>query len=491
MKRISLLLLGALAAAGGGAAAQTILPEPLTDAVPTAPLADAAQPRPEAQPEPPAEAAQPVSEPSSVPLTLDRCVGLARANNRRLQAAERQVEAQRFELRSARALLFPSLGASGTALYGTADGRIGIAGGMLPVVGADGVPTGTSAYFPGLDLNYDLGWLYGGGVQLEQPLYLGGKVRTGYRMAGSAYWLALENRRRSEAETVVETSRAYADVVRAQELCKVAEAAHALLGELQRSVQRAFREGMKPRSEVLKVEVKYRESERNLLRSAHARRLAAMYLNRCIGRPLTDSLAVEGSLPEAEEAELRTTDIADRPELRMLDAQYELQRRQVELTRAERRPQVALVGRYGYLGGLGLNGSSVLHGWSFLAGVRLSVPLFHFGRHTNRVRAAEARFEQFRAEREDACELLELEAARAADDLEEARLEVRLAEAEVRSADEHLRASRRRYEAGFETLSDYLEAQALWQRAQQQRVEAQTARYVRLLEYRRAVGRID
>ena len=488
MKRITLLLLCALAAGAGGAAAQTAQSVRPSFSEPAEP----AQKRPLAEME---RSEQPVSKPaplpSASPLTLDRCVELARANNRRLQAADRQVEAQRFELRSARALLFPSLGASGTAFYGTTDGRIGIAGGMLPVVGADGVPTGASAYFPGLDLNYDLGWLYGGGVQLEQPLYLGGKVRTGYRMAGSAYRLALENRRRSEAETVVETSRAYADVVRAQELCKVAEAAHALLGELQRSVQRAFREGMKPRSEVLKVEVKYRESERNLLRSAHARRLAAMYLNRCIGRPLTDSLAVEGSLPEAEEAGPGATGIADRPELRMLDAQYELQRRQVELTRAERRPQVALVGRYGYLGGLGLNGGTVLHGWSFLAGVRLSVPLFHFGRHTNRVRAAEARFEQFRAEREDACELLELEAARAADNLEEAQLEVRLAEAEVRSADEHLRASRRRYEAGFETLSDYLEAQALWQQAQQQRVEAQTARYVRLLEYRRAVGRID
>lgn len=459
MKRIAILLLAALAA---GAAAEA---------------------RPQPAPAPPTE--------PPAPLTLERCVELACANNRQLQAADRQHEAARFELRSARALFLPSIAASGTALYGTASGSLGLQGGLLPVLGADGLPTGASALFPGAELNYRLGWIYGGGLQLEQPLYAGGKVRTGYRMAEAGQRLALENRRRSEAEVIVAASRAYADAVRAQELRKVAEAAHALLEELQRSVQRAFREGMKPRSEVLKVEVKYRESELNLLRSAHAQRIAAMYLNHCIGRPLADSVVLGEGLPEADGAEPAAEGVEARPELRMLDGQRELQRRQVELLRAERRPQLALVGGYGYLGGGTVNGSALLHRWSFLAGVRLSVPLFHFGYRTNRVRAAEARYEQFCAEREDTRELLQLEAARAADDLTEARFEVQIAEAAVRSADEHLRASGRRYEAGLETLSDYLEAQTLWQQARQRRVEALTNRYLRQLEYRRAVGGIN
>ena len=64
----------------------------------------------------------------------------------------------------------------------------------------NGVPTGSTAYFPGLGLDYSLGWIYGGGVTLEQPLYMGGKVRTCYRMARIGSSLAAENRRLTEAE---------------------------------------------------------------------------------------------------------------------------------------------------------------------------------------------------------------------------------------------------------------------------------------------------
>ncbi len=424
------------------------------------------------------------------PLTLEACIEQARANNRTLRAAESGLEAARCDERSLRALLLPALSASGTALRTDAGAALSVAGGLLPVVGADGVPTGAGALFPGLDLSLRGGWLYGGGVQIEQPLYLGGRVRIGVRMAREATALAADERRRAEADVVLRTSRAYADAVRAQELRQVAEAYRRLLVELGRVVERAFGEGMKPRSEVLKVQVKRNESELNLARARHAQRLATMLLCHCIGRPLTDSLVLEGSIPVPTEAEA-PTDVADRPEYRMAGRQYELARQQEALTRGERRPQLALVGRYGYAGGGEANGRMLLHGWSYAAGVRLSVPLFQFGRHANRVRAAEARSEQLLARCEETRELLALEAVRAADGLAEAELEVRMTEAAVAAADEQLRIGRRCYEAGIETLSDLLEVQAQWQQARQRQVEARFDRYLRWLEHRQATGRIE
>ena len=60
-----------------------------------------------------------------------------------------------------------------------------------------------------------------------------------------------------------------------------------------------------------------------------------------------------------------------------------------------------------------------------------------------------------------------------------------------RSADENLRLSRRQYEAGVETLSDHLEAQAMWQQAHRTEVEARIDGYLRWLEYRKAAGLLD
>ena len=64
-------------------------------------------------------------------------------------------------------------------------------------------------------------------------------------------------------------------------------------------------------------------------------------------------------------------------------------------------------------------------------------------------------------------------------------------ERSVASATENLRVSSRQYEAGVETLSDYLEAQVLWQRANQTLVETRINRFLRWIEYRKATGAVE
>ena len=79
----------------------------------------------------------------------------------------------------------------------------------------------------------------------------------------------------------------------------------------------------------------------------------------------------------------------------------------------------------------------------------------------------------------------------AANNLDEARLEIRLADSSLAAADENLRLSIRQYEAGTETLSDRLEAQAMWQQAYRTQVEARVDGYLRWLEYRKAAGLLN
>lgn len=220
---------------------------------------------------------------SQTVLTLDECVRLAKENNKRMEAAEQQLKSSLYEKRSVRALFLPSFSLTGSALYSTADGSYSSGMGQLPVLGADGVPTGQSALFPGIDLAYDLGWIYGGGVKVEQPLYMGGKIRAGYRMTRIGNEIARQNKRLTESEVIVETSRAYADVVRTNELIQVAESYHDLLTELMRTVESARKHGMKSQNDVLKVKVKLNESELNLRRAENGHRLAMMNLCHYIG----------------------------------------------------------------------------------------------------------------------------------------------------------------------------------------------------------------
>lgn len=327
-------------------------------------------------------------------LTLDACIEQAEANNKALAAADRQLAAAQFDFRSARANFFPSFSATGTGLYSTADGGLDIAGGALPVLGVDGMPTGGTALFPGLNLAYEVGWVYGGGIMLEQPLYMGGKVRTGYRMARIGSEMAEQNRRLTRSEVIVSTSRAYASVIRAREMRQVAERYHALLTELLRSVESARKHGLKPQNDVLKVRVKLNESELNLRRTENALRLATMNLCHLIGRPLTDRIEVaDRSARPAVDAGARRRPYgasripASRPEGRAgartvaPGAQRAVAAGgaggQLRLPARRRTERTELVGRL-----------------AFTAGVQVSVPIFHFGGRSNKVRSARARFEQ-------------------------------------------------------------------------------------------------
>lgn len=432
--------------------------------------------------------ASPLCANAQTSLSLDECLALAKQHNKKIAAADLQVSSAEFVRKSARSSFFPSFSLEAMGVYANTDGSLDIEGGMLPVISAEGVPTGNVAYFPGLSLGYELDWMYGAAVKMVQPIYMGGKVRAGYRMSQLGEAIALQNRRLTESEVVIETSRAYASLVRANELHKVAVSYNALLTELKRAVEKAHKAGAKPKNDVLKVEVKLNESVLNLRRAENAMRLATMNLCHYIGRPLTDSVTVGGGLSEKDYGADLGTDISLRPEVTMLASKSELMRQKVNMARSERLPQVGLMAQYGYTNGLKINGTRLFDRWSMLAGVQVSVPLFAFGNHSNKVRAAKAQYEQSLADEADAKELLALEAMQMKNNLDEATLEICLAESAVESAEENLRASRRQYEVGTESLSDYLESHTLWQEAETTLVEARVSRFLRWMEYCKTVG---
>mgnify|MGYP000556260388 CR=1 FL=1 len=95
--------------------------------------------------------------------------------NKEMAASVKQTESARYTAKSYKGNFFPNFTVSGTGLYSNADGSYGIAGGNLPVFLPDatgqfnpGQPSGF-AYFPGINLDYKIGWVYMGGIQLDNP----------------------------------------------------------------------------------------------------------------------------------------------------------------------------------------------------------------------------------------------------------------------------------------------------------------------------------
>ena len=127
---------------------------------------------------------------------------------------------------------------------------------------------------------------------------------------------------------------------------------------------------------------------------------------------------------------------------------------------------------------------------AFSVFLNVSVPLFHFGERTNKVKSAKAKLEQTRLEQDNASEKMLLELIQAANNLDEARLETELSDRSLEQAEENMKVSGKQYEVGLETLSDYLEAQMLWQQAYQTRVDAHFQLYVNYIAYLKAAGQL-
>ncbi len=341
-------------------------------------------------------------------------------------------------------------------------------------------------------MNYKIGTIYTAGVQVEQPLYMGGKIRAAYKMSVLGKEMARLNETLTATEVILQTDKAYVMLIKAKEMKKVAEKYHALLSELSKNVNSAYKHGMKPQNDVLKVQVKLNDSELSLRKADNALRLATMNLCHHIGRPLTDVIDISDEFPQVEEAfQMQTSDITARPEYGIVNKQVAIAEQEVKLNRSELLPHIGVRGSYDYMHGLEINDATFMKQGAFSVFLNVSVPLFHFGERVNKVKSAKLKLEQARLEQESVNEKMMLELMQAANNLDEARLETRLAERSLAQAEENMKVSGKQYEVGLETLSDYLEAQMLWQQAFQTHVDAHFQQYITYIAYLKAAGMLQ
>ena len=429
-------------------------------------------------------------------LTVDDCVEMALEANNSIKSSEYQTRQAKAMVKSLRANYFPDISASATGIYSNARGSYSIEGGNLPVFAPDGngmpVPTGSFAYFPGIGLDYKVGPMFTAGVEVTQPVYMGGKIRSSVAMASHKAEMAHAALEMTRDEVIVAVTTAYADVVKAEQLLEVAKSYKSVVLELQANVESAIAHGMRHNNDRLKVAVRINEADLNILRARNAIRLAKMNLCRVTGQPMITDFDVVDRFPEVTlPAAIESNDVIyDRPEWHALQANGLSLKSQIDITRSELLPQVAVKAGYSYNYGFELNKSALFDRGAFAVLLNVSVPIYHFGGRSAKVDASREEWHRSQAEMHDKEELLMLDLHRSYTNLEEAEAALRLSETSVEQAAENMRLSRVMFDNGMETLSDYLEAQLLWSQSCQQHVEAGFALYTAHIAYLRACGKL-
>jgi len=441
------------------------------------------------------------------PLTLDQCREMALTNNKQIRVAAQSIEKAGYDVKAYRANFLLRFTATGNYLYTNSDMKKTIPGNYLPTFIPDADNPGSLipniltevngtpifkeyAYFPDMNLHLKFSNTYTAGIRAEQPIYMGGKITAAYKASMIGKEIASLNQNLTRSEVILQTDEAYWTYVKTTELHKTAIAYKDVVSELLRNVENAREAGLKSQNDVLKVQVKLNEAELQLRQAENGVRLSRMNLCHVIGLPLDNEIDVSADFDATLPGIAPNADITQRPEYAILSEQVNLKHEQVKLARSEFLPEIGVAATFNYGYGLKLNGDPLLDNTAFSAIASVKIPLFHWGEGRNKVRSAKAEKQIARIQRDDWAEKMELELTQSINLYDEALLEVELTNRSVQQADENLRVSRDHYDTGKETLSNLLEAQAVWQQARANQINAQASLRLNETRYLKAAGKL-
>jgi outer membrane protein len=332
-------------------------------------------------------------------------------------------------------------------------------------------------------------------VDLQWPIYTGGRFAALTRAATAEAGAIAQDREAARADLRLEITRAYWAVITARASVDVVNQALGRIGAHLNDVRNQLNVGLVPPSDVLSLEAQQARQQQLLIEAENVADTAAMDLRRLVGldpgtpfepvdridTPTTASADVEALVDAAK---------ANRAERKALEIRLEGLGERVTAADAGRLPVISTAGGYD----VSRPNPKIFPregAWkpSWDLGVNVNWSLFDGGRA--RAEAAEAAANQKAAEErlKDFDANVDEEVRQRASDLASARAAITAADTGVRSATEARRVIAERFSAGVATNTDVIDAQVALLQAELDRTRALANAKLAEARLDRALGR--
>lgn len=327
-------------------------------------------------------------------------------------------------------------------------------------------------------------------VGINQVVDISGLVRTATDAAALFSRIASLDVQRTRNEVVLQVKQAYYDVLRAQELVKVAEEALKNAETRRRLAEAAVEAGVSPRLDVMRAEAAVAAAQQAVIAARNVLQLAKAAFNNVLGRRVDEPvelLPADETVPdEVDYNQSLQEALAKRPEVVQASLGVSLAEKQVTAARRDVLPNLLIRGQWDF----NLKTSTFQpRESSFTTIAALQFKLWDSGQTQGRIEQARADVEKARVAVESAREGVALEVRNAYLSLLEAREKVAAAERGLQAATESLRVARVRYEAGVSTQLELSDAELAFTQAQQNLVNARYDLRVAWARLEKAMGR--
>ena len=411
-------------------------------------------------------------------LTLDSCRSLAKEHSRTLQQKDEEIKAAHAKKQQVMTNFFPQVAARGVYLHMQKE---------LHLIDWD-KPLGHLNFLIPERLRHlgtvDLRNLWVGNVTAIQPLFLGGKIISGYKMASLAERLQGELRQTAETEVETKLDETYWQVVSLRSKERLLDQLIRLLEQTVKDVDASIDAGVATKVDGLSVRTKLSEAEVKRSQVVNGLELSRMLLADLCGlsedEPFT--LAEEGHLQELllstqtapiardEDTEAAIERRSEIRSLRLVDSIYS---KRVNMESASLFPKLYGVASYSTTNPNSFQGQKKEFGGQYYLGLMLEVPISDLFSGTFKRRQAKAEHRVKQLELAEARSKINLQIKQALRTADDAHRAYTTALSAVKMAEENMRYAKAGYDEGVIPLLNYTMAQTAWMSAQDSLIDAQ------------------
>jgi outer membrane protein len=216
--------------------------------------------------------------------------------------------------------------------------------------------------------------------------------------------------------------------------------------------------------------------ELNLSKAQDGLELSKMALCQEIGLPLETNIQLSDQ-PKLQIGSVKDTGYADyalghRNEMVALDLATKITQSNVNLMKARFMPNVVFTANYLATNPNPYKGFTNDFGFDWNVGVIVNIPIYHWGERQQTLRAARVEQKVATLKMEEAKEKITLQVKQAMFKVNESNRRVSMTQKNINRSEENLKVATDGFKEGMLSASDVLEAQALWQSAISENIDA-------------------
>ncbi|MDR0832808.1 MAG: TolC family protein [Candidatus Symbiothrix sp.] len=379
---------------------------------------------------------------SAAPLTLslEDAITIALSDNPTIKIADQEIERVDYSKKSAWQGLLPTL--DGTGQYG----KYAVPGTMS---------------LAGMKIDMPTDWTVSLGLQLALPLVAPGLWKS-IQLSELEMKMAIEKARASKITLRNEVTKAYYNILLAQDSYKVLQEGYDLAKKNYDQAKQRFEVGLVAEYDYISAEVQMTNLQPNLLQVENGITQAKLYLKVLMGVNMSVPLSVKGNLADYENEVFglngrRDIELTNNTDLQQLDIQQQQADKAIDLQRTQFMPTLGAFGTYTYAGQASKASNSLFgdrpastdwFGQGLIVGLQLNVPIFHATTHT-KLKQLKIQANELKIQRDYLENSLTVQARTSLDNMDKAKKQVEAAKKATTLAQKSYDISAKRYETGM------------------------------------------